>query len=87
VNQSYTAAEKRHLERIKSMPCIVCQAPAPSQAHHVKQDSAYHCVPLCQSCHQDQQNGIHGRKAMWKIHKMDEMDAMALLIKMLVGDM
>lgn len=84
MNNTYTAAEKRHLEVIKSMPCVVCNQPAPSHAHHVKQDSAYHCVPLCESCHQDPQNGIHGRKAMWKIHKMDEMDALAETIRRLV---
>jgi hypothetical protein len=83
MNKSYTAAEKMHIERIKAMPCVVCGAPAPSHAHHIKQDSAYHCIPLCYSCHQDGNNGIHGRKAMWKIHRMDEVDAMACLIERL----
>lgn len=83
MNKSYTAAEKRHLTRIKEMPCSVCGHPAPSQAHHVKQDSAYHCVPLCADCHNGTQNGIHGRKAMWLIHKMDEIDALAWVIEKL----
>lgn len=80
MNRSYTAAEKAHLLIIKAMPCIVCEQPGPSHAHHVRQDSAYHCIPLCYGCHQDPAQGIHGRKAMWKIHKMDEVDAMAKLI-------
>lgn len=84
MNRTYTAAEKRHLDRIKSMPCSVCCQPAPSQAHHVKQDSAYHCIPLCSDCHQGSDNGIHGRKAMWRVHKMDEVDALALTILRLV---
>lgn len=83
MNRTYSAAEKRHLARIKDMPCSVCQQPAPSQAHHVKQDSAYHCVPLCESCHQDPQNGIHGCKVMWRIHRMDELDALAWVIERL----
>lgn len=84
MNRTYTAAEKRHLSRIKAMPCSVCRQPAPSHAHHVKQTSAYHCIPLCADCHQGADNGIHGRKAMWKIHKMDETDALALTILRLV---
>lgn len=83
MNKSYTKAERQHIERIKSMPCIVCGHPAPSAAHHVKQDSAWHCIPLCEDCHQGPQNGIHGRKSMWRIHKMDEVDALAKLIERL----
>lgn len=82
MNGSYTAAEKRHLTRIKEMPCSVCSHPAPSQAHHVKQDSAYHCVPLCESCHKD----IHGMKNIWRVYKMDEVSALAETIKRIVGD-
>lgn len=81
MNRSYTKAEREHLAYIKAMPCIVCGQPGPSSAHHVRQDSAYYCIPLCHDCHQGANNGIHGRKAMWKIVKMDEMDALAKLIE------
>ena len=77
MNKSYTAAEKRHLFRIKEMPCSVCGQVAPSQAHHVKQDSAYHCIPLCLDCHND----IHGMKNIWRVYKMDEVDALAITMK------
>lgn len=83
VNQTYTKAERAHIERIKAMPCIVCGTANPSDAHHVRQDSAYYCIPLCKDCHQGPQNGWHGRKAMWRIHKMDEIDALAKLIRRL----
>jgi hypothetical protein len=76
-----TPAERAHVEWIKSLPCCVCKEPGPSEAHHVEQDSHYKCVPLCTSCHRDERNGIHGQKVMWKIHKMDEVDAMASVIR------
>lgn len=81
MNKSYTKLEWQHLKRIKSMPCIVCGQAAPSEAHHVRQDSAYYCIPVCVSCHRHESNGIHGRKGMWKIHKIDELDALAKLIE------
>jgi hypothetical protein len=33
-------------------------------------------VALCKDCHQGSENGWHGRKTMWRIHKMDELDAL-----------
>jgi hypothetical protein len=33
-------------------------------------------VALCADCHRGSENGIHGRKTMWRIRKMDEMDAL-----------
>lgn len=77
MNQKYTKTERAHLERVKLMGCIVCGAPPVSEAHHIKQDSAYYCVPLCQSCHRD----IHGMKNIWRVYKLDEIDALALTIK------
>lgn len=84
MNKSYSAKERLHLEKIKSMECIICNAPPPSAAHHIRQDSAYYCVPLCMDCHQGAENGIHGRKAMWKIYKLDELDAIAKTIERLL---
>jgi len=84
-----TKAEQAHLLRIKNLPCCICDASAPSDAHHVtvcgRRVSHYATVPLCKSCHQDQHNGIHGNMAMWKIMKMDEIDALARTIEMLVN--
>ena len=80
MNKTYTKAEREHLARIKDMDCAVCESKAPNEAHHIRQDSAYYCVPLCVSCHRDGRNGIHGRKAMWQVYKMDELDALARTI-------
>lgn len=75
MNQHYTAKERAHLLRVKSLPCSVCDAPPPSDAHHTKQSNPYTTVALCRDCHQGP-NGWHGDRALWKIRKMDENDAM-----------
>ena len=75
--------EAEYLLRVKSLPCSVCDAPAPSDAHHIKQHRQYTCVALCKDCHQGGFNGIHGQKRMWLIKKMDELDALNITLKRL----
>ena len=84
MNQSYTKKERKHIEAVKSLPCSVCDAAGPSDAHHIDQSNPWTCVALCKSCHQDPHNGWHGRKAMWKIRKFEEMDALGVTIKRLL---
>jgi len=84
MNQSYTAKQRAHIQLVKSLPCSVCNAPGPSDAHHIKQSDPYTCVALCKSCHQDQHNGIHGRKAIWNVYKMDELAALSVTIQRLL---
>ena len=74
-SKNLTAAARRHLARVKALPCSVCDAPGPSDAHHIKQGLHYTCVALCRDCHQGR-NGWHGTKALWRIRKMDELDAL-----------
>lgn len=83
MKKSYTARERAHLARIKDMACVVCDKPGPSDAHHVKQASAYHCIPLCKDCHQGPLLGIHGQKRAWALAKLDEVDALAETIRRL----
>ena len=61
---------------VKLMPCSVCEAPGPSDAHHIKQHRQYTVVALCKSCHQGSKMGWHGEKRAWAIAKMDELDAL-----------
>lgn len=75
MNGKLNAAERAWVARVKELPCSVCAAPGPSDAHHIKQGSHYTVVALCKSCHQGH-NGWHGTKAMWRIHKMDELMAL-----------
>lgn len=78
------ARERDHLAKVKALPCSVCGAPGPSEAHHVKQGLQYTCVALCESCHRGDHNGWHGRRAMWRIKKMDEVDALNVTLKRLL---
>lgn len=80
-------AESAHIERIKNMSCGVCGQGSSSDAHHILENSRrvshFAVIPLCKSCHQDNHNGIHGRKAMWKIMKKTELSVLAETIERL----
>lgn len=83
MNTSPNAHERLHLARVKELPCSVCDAPGPSEAHHIRQSSAWTCVALCPDCHRGAINGWHGQKSMWRIEKMDELDALSVTISRL----
>jgi hypothetical protein len=84
VNNTLTAKEREHLAQVKELPCSVCDAPPPSDAHHIKQGLQYTCVALCKSCHQGSMLGWHGQKRMWAIKKMEELDALNVTIQRLL---
>jgi len=84
MNGTYTKAERAHIEQVKTLSCSVCDKPGPSDAHHIRQSQPYTCVALCKSCHQDSKLGWHGQKIMWKIHKMDELDALNVTYRRLL---
>ena len=78
--RAMTAAESRHIKRVKSQSCCTCDAPPPSLAHHIRegqgtgQRAGHFCtIPLCPDCHVGR-GGIHGDKTMMRIRKMDEVD-------------
>jgi hypothetical protein len=73
-----TAAEKRHMDRIAAMPCLVCGAPA--NIHHVISDGFQRITrthrrvtPLCRWCHQDGPQAVHaiGHAAFNNLHGFD----------------
>lgn len=78
-----TQAERDHIGRVKELPCSVCDAPGPSDAHHIEQQLHFCTVALCKSCHQCQRMGWHGERFAWKIAKMDEMDALNVTLSRL----
>ena len=80
MNNQLNARERKHLARVKELPCSVCDAPGPSQAHHIKQGNQYTCVALCHDCHQGSVLGLHGQRRAWAIRKMDELDALGKTI-------
>ena len=79
--KSLSSAERDHIEKVKNLPCSVCDRPGISEAHHIKQDQPYLCVALCQDCHTGSHNGIHGRQSIWKVMRMDEYDALAVTLR------
>ena len=84
MNNKLNARERRHLAAVKLLPCSVCDAPGPSEAHHVKQGLQYTCVALCYDCHRGSVLGIHGMRRMWAIKKMDELAALNVTIQRLL---
>ena len=85
MNNTLTAKEKAYVGLVKELPCSVCDAPPPSDAHHVKQHRQYTVVALCKDCHQGSFNGWHGQRRMWSIMKMDEQDALNVTIERVVA--
>jgi hypothetical protein len=84
MNNKLNNKERLHLAQVKSLPCSVCDASGPSEAHHVKQGFQYICIALCPDCHTNSVLGWHGQKRMWHIKKMDELDALNITIKRLL---
>jgi len=74
-SKNLTTAERNHMQRVKSLPCALCNAPGPSDAHHIDQGSHFTVVALCYECHRGN-NGWHGNKAYWRLRKWAELDAL-----------
>jgi hypothetical protein len=80
VNNKLNAKERKHLARVKDLPCSLCDAEGPSEAHHVEQGLQYTCIALCVDCHRGPVMGLHGQKRGWLIRKMTELDALNVTI-------
>lgn len=65
-------AEAAHIERIKEMACIVCDASGPSDCHEPEQGLWFISMPLCKECHQGK-DGWHGTRLRWRLRKMTEL--------------
>ncbi len=85
MNNRLTAKQRAHLARVKDLPCSVCDAPGPSDAHHIKQGLQFTAVALCKDCHQGSVMGWHGQKRAWAIYKMDELDALDVTLQRLLA--
>ena len=80
-SKSMSVLEAAHVALIKTLPCSVCDALGPSDAHHIKQGQHFTVVAVCKSCHQGPRLGWHGERVMWNVKKMDELDALAVTIR------
>lgn len=82
-----TAAERRHVTRVKLQPCGVCGLGGgdldPSEAHELEQGQWFTAIPLCADCHRGSHNGIHGRQHAWKVRKLTELVVLAQTIERL----
>jgi hypothetical protein len=72
-----SAAERAHVERVKSLPCAICGEGPPSDAHEPEQGLWWIAVPLCRACHggPGHPDGWHGTRLRWRLRKMDELSA------------
>ena len=81
-----------HIARVKALPCIICGAPGPSDAHHVIHDRATvpkndrRVLPMCKPCHQTGPNAIHAGTKAWKRAHGNDFDYLARVADMLEGD-
>ena len=65
-------AALEYMGRVKMLPCVICSAPPPSDAHHVfcgrfgsSKTSDFDVIPLCKAHHQDGPEAIHESKLRW----------------------
>ena len=78
-----SAAERRHIEMVKGLPCSVLDEEGtpndPIEVHEIKQGQWYTSVALKRSTH----DALHGKgdKWMWRLKKMDEVDALAVTLR------
>lgn len=71
-----TLQEREHVERVKALPCAVCGAAGPSEAHEIRQGDWYTSVALCADCHRGPVLGLHGQRRAWAVRKLDELGAL-----------
>lgn len=80
-----TNEERAYVRLVKLCPCSVCGAgggeSAPSEAHEIEQGNWWLSVALCESCHRGPLLGLHGQMRMWKIKKMEVLDALAVTVQ------
>ncbi len=77
MNNKLTAKERAHLARVKEQSCSVCDAPGPSEAHHIEQGLQFTAIALCPECHRGPVMGLHGQRRAWSVRKMDDLKAIA----------
>jgi hypothetical protein len=84
-----TNSERIWMNRVAQLDCVLCGA-AGVEIHHIREGqgmsqraSNFLVIALCPSCHRGP-NGIHGDRAMLRIHKMEELDLLAMTIARLV---
>lgn len=82
------AIESEWLSSVHKLPCVVCGAAGPVEAHHIRAGQGmaqcaddFCTVPLCFACHRGR-HGIHGDRGRWKGAGIDEIGALGSTIKL-----
>ena len=90
---AYMASQERkdalaHMGRVKQLPCIVCAAPPPSEAHHCTGDGMARddmkTIPLCYACHRGPR-GYHAAKRTWEANNGKDYDLVPRVMFLLYG--
>jgi|GEM_PF-277698 len=79
-----TQIESDYMGLVKALPCSVCDAKAPSEAHHQRQGHHFTAIALCHECHKGA-GGWHGDKTRWRIYGIDAETAANKTIGRLAG--
>ena len=72
-----TPRDPKYLAWIRTLPCLFCGKPGPSQAHHTAtggmslKGSDFSCVPLCGDCHSIMHTE-HGKRLTEDNSSMDQ---------------
>jgi hypothetical protein len=69
-----SAAERRHIERLAAMPCVICGSEEGSEVHEFEQGAWFAAVPCCPACHRGPE-GWHGTRQRWTLRRMDPIKA------------
>lgn len=86
-----SAASKRHMGRVAGLPCCVCGT-MPVEVHHIlegrtpgRKSPDWLAIPVCPDCHRGSENGIHGRRAMWRVMRKTELQCLADTLEAIYG--
>lgn len=69
-----TVAERRHVDAVAQLPCVVCDTHGPSHVHEPEQGLWFASIALCPPCHTGP-DGWHGTRKRWTLRRMTELKA------------
>lgn len=78
-----TAAERRHVEKLAELCCVICGADG-VEIHEPEQGLWFASMPLCPTCHRHPVYGWHGQRQNWKAIKFGELDAINATVRLLM---
>lgn len=81
-----TKAGYAHMHKVKQLPCVVCGAPPPSEAHHCRSDGTlkddFKTISLCRN-HHTGADGYHTNKRKWEARNGKDYSFLPIVAAML----